>query len=184
MSAWFGSTLCLVSDHGKSTLCLVFYNLSWAQGKSTPCLVLMVGSVTWTTSKMSSMVLRLLETIQSFEISRLSETVHNFRIKLLSETVQGRRLSWIGDCPRLRDCPWSKTIHYRRLFTVGDCPQSETVHCRRMSMVGDCIRALNEVVIRGCPKDLIYKNKKHFVLDKGSLGETPMTSFHIWHMHV
>ena len=51
-------------------------------------------------------------------------------------------------------------------------------------MVGDCPRALNEAVIEGCPKDLIYKNKKLFVLDKGSLGETPMTSFHIWHMHV
>ena len=24
MSAWLGSTLCLVFDHGKSTLCLVF----------------------------------------------------------------------------------------------------------------------------------------------------------------
>ena len=51
-------------------------------------------------------------------------------------------------------------------------------------MIGDCPRALNEAVIGGCPKDLIYKNKKPFVLDKGSLGETPMTSFHIWHMHV
>ena len=66
MSAWFGSTLCLVFDHGKSTLCLVFYNLSWAQGRSTPCLVLMVGLVTWTTSKMSRMVLRLSETVQCF----------------------------------------------------------------------------------------------------------------------
>ena len=47
VSAWFGSTLCLVFDHGKSTLCLVFDNLSWAQGRLTPCLVLMVGSVTW-----------------------------------------------------------------------------------------------------------------------------------------
>ena len=49
VSAWFGSTLCLVFNHGKSTLCLVLDNLSWAQGRSTPCLVLMVGSVTWTT---------------------------------------------------------------------------------------------------------------------------------------
>ena len=53
-----------------------------------------------------------------------------------------------------------------------------------MSKVEDCSRALNEVVIRGCPKDFIYKNKKPFVLDKGSLDETPITSFHIWHMHV
>ena len=66
VSAWFGSTLCLVFEHGKSTLCLVFDNLSWAQGRSTPCLVLMVGSVTWTTSKMSRMVLRLSESVHSF----------------------------------------------------------------------------------------------------------------------
>ena len=55
VSAWFGSTLCLVFD-----------NLSWASGRSTPCLVLMVGSVTWTTSKMSRMVLRLSEIVQCF----------------------------------------------------------------------------------------------------------------------
>ena len=77
VSAWFGSTLYLVFDHGKSTpyfrfdhgkstLCLVFDNLSWAQGRLTPCLVLMVGSVTWTTSKMSRIVLRLLETVHTF----------------------------------------------------------------------------------------------------------------------
>ena len=66
VSAWFGLTLCLVFDHGKSTLCLVFDNLSWAQGRSTPCLVLMVGSVTWTTSKMSCMVLRLSKIVQCF----------------------------------------------------------------------------------------------------------------------
>ena len=29
-----------------------------------------------------------------------------------------------------------------------------------------------------------FKNKKAFVLDKGSLGETPMTSFYTWHKHV
>ena len=52
VSAWFGSTLCLVFDHGKSTLCLAFENLSWAQGRSTPYLMLMVGLITWTTSKM------------------------------------------------------------------------------------------------------------------------------------
>ena len=29
-----------------------------------------------------------------------------------------------------------------------------------------------------------FKNKiKTFVLDKGSLGETPMTSFYTWHKH-
>ena len=66
VSAWFGSTLCLVFEHGKSTLYLVFDNLSWAQGRSTPCLVLMVASVTWTTSKMSRMVLRLSESVHSF----------------------------------------------------------------------------------------------------------------------
>ena len=66
VSAWFGSTLCLVFDHVKSTLGLMFDNLSWAQGRSTPCLVLMVGSVTWTTSKMSHMVLRLSETVHNF----------------------------------------------------------------------------------------------------------------------
>ena len=66
VSAWFGSTLCLVFDHGKSTLCLAFDNLSWPQGRLTPYLVLMVGSVTWTTSKMSHMVLRLSETVHSF----------------------------------------------------------------------------------------------------------------------
>ena len=66
VSAWFGSTLCLMFNHGKSTLCLVFDNLSWAQGRLTPCLVLMVGSVTWTTFKMSRVVLRLLETVHSF----------------------------------------------------------------------------------------------------------------------
>ena len=90
----------------------------------------------------------------------LSETVHIFKIKLLSETVQGQRLSGIEDCPGFGDCLGSKTVQGRRLSTVGDCP-----------------RALNEVVIGGFPKDLIYKNKKPFVLDKGSLGETPMTSF-------
>ena len=63
---------------------------------------------------------------------------------------------------------------------VGDCPGSEIVQGRRLSIVGDCPRALNEAIIGGCPKDLIYKNKKPFVLDKGLLGETPMTSFHIW----
>ena len=83
----------------------------------------------------------------------------------------------------------SKTSHtfwgYRRLSKVGDCPgseivqDSETVHCWRLSMVEDHPRALNEAVIRGCPKDLIYKNKNPFVLDKGSLGKTPTTSFHI-----
>ena len=97
----------------------------------------------------------------------LSETFYSFKIKMLSETVQGQRLSRIGDCPGF-----------------GDCPESETIHCRRLSTVGDCPKALNEMVIGGCPKGLIYKNKKPFVLDKGSLGETPMTSFHIWHMHV
>ena len=51
-------------------------------------------------------------------------------------------------------------------------------------MIGDCPRALNEAIIEGYPKDLIYKNKNLFVLDKGSLGETPMTSFYIFHMHV
>ena len=30
---------------------------------------------------------------------------------------------------------------------------------------------------------LFYKIKR-FCLEKGSLGETPMTSFHIWHMNV
>ena len=55
VSSWFGSTLCFV-----------FNNLSWASGRSTPFLVLMVGSVTWTTSKMSHMVLRLLEIVQCF----------------------------------------------------------------------------------------------------------------------
>ena len=67
---------------------------------------------------------------------------------------------------------------------MGDCPRSETVHCRRLSTIEDCPRALNEAVIIGYPKDLIYKNKKPFVLDKGLLGETPMTSFHMWYMHV
>ena len=87
---------------------------------------------------------------------------------LRSENVRDRRLSMI-----------------QRLSRVGDCPGSKTVHCRRLYMVGDCPRALYEAVIEGCRKDLIYKkNKKPFVLDKGSLGETPMTSFHIWHMHV
>ena len=66
VSAWFRSTLCLVFDHGKSTLCLVFDNLSWAQGRLTPCLVLMVDSVTWTTSKMSRTVFRLSEIVQCF----------------------------------------------------------------------------------------------------------------------
>ena len=61
---------------------------------------------------------------------------------------------------------------------------SETVQCWRLSTVVDFPSALNEAVIGGCPKDLIYKNKKPFILDKGSLGETPMTSFHIWQMHV
>ena len=73
----------------------------------------------------------------------------------------------IGDCPGFGDCPGSETVHYQRLSTVGDYP-----------------RALNEAVIGGCPKDLIYKNKKPFSLDKGSLGETLMTSFYVWHMYV
>ena len=34
VSAWLGSTLCLVFDHGKLTLCLVFDH-----GKLTLCLV-------------------------------------------------------------------------------------------------------------------------------------------------
>ena len=43
--------------------------------------------------------------------------------------------------------------------------------------------ALNKVFIGGCPMDLIYKTKS-FVLDKGSLGQTPMTrGLHTWHMH-
>ena len=46
-------------------------------------------------------------------------------------------------------------------------------------MVRDYQRALNKAIIEGCPNDLIYKNKKPFVLCKRSLGETPMTSFHI-----
>ena len=29
-----------------------------------------------------------------------------------------------------------------------------------------------------------FENKKTFVLDKGSLGETPMTSFYTWNKHV
>ena len=62
---------------------------------------------------------------------------------------------------------------------VGNYPGSKTMHCGRLSTVGDCLRALNEAVIECCPKDLIYKNKKSIVLDKRSLGETPMTSFHI-----
>ena len=66
VSAWFGSTLCLVFDHGKSTLRLVFDNLSSAQGRLTPCLVLTVGSVTWTMFKMSHMVLRLSKTVHNF----------------------------------------------------------------------------------------------------------------------
>ena len=67
---------------------------------------------------------------------------------------------------------------------VGDYPLSEIVQGKRLSTVGDRPRALNEAVIEGYSKDLINKNKKLFVLDKGSLGEIPMTSFHIWHMHV
>ena len=57
----------------------------------------------------------------------------------MSEIVRDRRLSRI-----------------RRLSTVGDSPLSETLH------VGDCPRALNESVIGGCPKDLIYKKQKAF----------------------
>ena len=30
----------------------------------------------------------------------------------------------------------------------------------------------------------LKKKKKSFVLDKGSLSETPMTSFNTWHKHV
>ena len=51
-------------------------------------------------------------------------------------------------------------------------------------MVGDCPSSLNEAVIGGCLKDLIYKNKKQLVVDKGSFGEALMTSFLNWHMHV
>ena len=69
----------------------------------------------------------------------------------------------IGDCPGFRYCPGSETVHCQRLSTVRDCP-----------------RALNEAVIGGCPMG--FKNKKPFVFY--TLGETPMTSFHIWHMHV
>ena len=29
-----------------------------------------------------------------------------------------------------------------------------------------------------------FKNKKAFVFDKGSLGETLMKSFYTWHKHV
>ena len=90
----------------------------------------------------------------------------------------------IGDCPRSEIVQDRRLSRIRRLSRVKDCLRLETVHFRRLSMVGNCPRALNEAVIGGCPKDLIYKNKKPFVLDKWSLGETPMTSFHIWHMHV
>ena len=31
-------------------------------------------------------------------------------------------------------------------------------------MFGDCPRALNGAVIGGCPKDLIYENKKPFFI--------------------
>ena len=78
-----------------------------------------------------------------------------------------------------RHSPRSEIVRDRRLSKVKDCPGSENVHYRRLSTVEDCLRALNEAVIGGCPNDLIIKNKKPFVWDKGSLGETPITSFHI-----
>ena len=82
VSAWIGSTLCLVFDHGESTLCLVFENLSWAQGKSTPCLVLIVGSVLWTMSNGLSWV----------HFIALNKTVYQDCPMLLNKVVY-RRLS-------------------------------------------------------------------------------------------
>ena len=42
--------------------------------------------------------------------------------------------------------------------------------------------ALNKVVYRRMSNG--YLKQKAFVLDIGSLGETPMTSFYTWHKHV
>ena len=42
---------------------------------------------------------------------------------------------------------------------------------------------LNKEVYRRMSNEF-KKKKKVFVLDKGSLGETPMTSFYTWHKHV
>ena len=42
--------------------------------------------------------------------------------------------------------------------------------------------ALNKVVYRGMFNEFL--KTKTFVLDKGSLGETPMGSFYTWHKHV
>ena len=41
---------------------------------------------------------------------------------------------------------------------------------------------LNKAVYQRMSNDL--KKKEAFVLDKGSLSETPMTSFYTWHKHV
>ena len=42
---------------------------------------------------------------------------------------------------------------------------------------------LNKAVYWGMSNEFLRKQKA-FVLDKGSLGETPMTSFYTWHKHV
>ena len=42
--------------------------------------------------------------------------------------------------------------------------------------------ALNKAVYQRMSNEFL--KQKDFVLDKGSLGETPMTSFYTWHKHV
>ena len=73
----------------------------------------------------------------------------------------------IGDCPRSEIVRDWRLSRIQRLSRVKDCLRSETVHFRRLSTVGDCQRALNEAIIGGCPKDLIYKNKSLFFWIKG-----------------
>ena len=49
--------------------------------------------------------------------------------------------------------------------------------------IGDCPMALNKAVYRRMSNEFFFY-KTTFVLDKGSLGETLMTSFYTWHKHV
>ena len=43
---------------------------------------------------------------------------------------------------------------------------------------------LNQMDIGGISNGFCFIKQKYFVLEKGSLNETPMTSFHTWHKHV
>ena len=90
----------------RSTPCLVLNGMSWVQGRSTLCLVLMVGLVTW---------------------DYVQNELHGFKVIKdcpRSEFVQDRRLSMV------EDCSGSETVQDWRLSRVKDYPRSEIVQGR------------------------------------------------------